>query len=1574
MNHRFLPNREKDPKPGITQNRQLVKGSDKKPPEEQNKKNMPSNWIYNDQRTEKMWEDLERYQKKRQIEKENNPFVKIDQSTSRIKYVIDKYEKEDQELFNKMTEYSFSEQNDPGDEETMFLDARLKLTGILDDHSENQQKQSALLAGLRYWLDGVKGGDMTKLPDFLKTEESSYNIDIQNVVEALEGISASKTEIGERATETFKAAFSILSRKLEEANQKISQQALEIKELQTPTDKRAARKSLSKPLQNTVNIEELVRERNRNAQLESQIKFLREQQQKLQPQQSANENDLTSPNETNLESVVQAELKVNTLEDTVKRLKEETKYLQQQIFKMKQDELANTKKMTSLENHKESLEKSLKNANDKLKLYENSGSVDMIKDDSKKQGVSKADYEKKLNDIKLQHIHEMEELKEMQSQKILAIMKDCDRKLEDNMRMLTDGLNSTDGGAILKNTVKMYTDQIDELRNTYEKKIEDSTKKGKESFQSIIERYESILKLKDEEMQRNKAEFQRAMQMLEKKNELDTQERINQEILNIRESTTKDFQNMWGELTQKISELKLRLKSVETERDTLRHICEENLIDTNEEGREEEDDLIESSDAMLNETMQQLKVIELEKKLEEKYTLLMQTQRTILEETKEWEVDAAKKNSSDEISQKVSEVRRRIADMTRRDILAPKGSIDPSVMQHFQNVLRMFEKDNVEINTANKGLMMPAEEVEFKMNAYREKLLQVLNENEMWKLTFSKLDTITDKTEMEILEALKKAIAEQSKEFSVLQAENENLRTQLMNLTNPPIDGAQQQQQKTSFIPLRQVNLPPSMKTERQYIFQVNPGSIRHFFTKSEKAPSIPDNFSEITCHCAECGECFLTKREEVLEFGVAEPFVACPKCRTRNHLFCIDNAIETGRFGELSKQIRDLQFELKLAKGNERLPNDLRNLNLKDKAVNLFLETSKNLVNQIKDSYEYNEKCKNVLLITEGIKALGASRDVDLLDNVIDSVKQGIIDDETTENVEKILENSSAYISNVSTFIPEDITIPAQTTSPPPPHSSPRDENDKTLPPLVIIEEPQEVETVQKSSKSTVKESGKRSSSRVSSVASGKQRSARIDKKVLLDLQKQVLAIKVSLQRIRDALLLNKDQTPKLIKSLTELVKNKIDRIHGTESEAAELKKMLTQSQNAETDLKLQLTKAINALEKLQLEKEEQEDKEKIMERLQQEHEIEVNKLHEELLSVHKKLNDAEKKKEFAEMSLKKIQSKPPPELSFEYYDLLDLNEQITQQQQQPAINEKPVENQQKDNKFQRQSSLRKITVPRTPRQAQQQTQKDLTIQQRYPLLVFDSNDASLVRDTTKPVPVVYVTNVQDAGIPPPLSPKKPPIVDAVYSDQRVISRTAQEKHKMSLQEHIQMQKTQNQVEALTKRIKSLEKTLEEKVKEIAEHRDKNHDLSANAIKQRNEMSKMAHDLTKERMLHASTVSRLSKALQLLEERNKTVEKYRRLNDQFSLIASIAASSRKSDDRNDILKVFSAFGQNQFLAQMERNEVRSLERWIQVRDEIVRKERENEIKRLDALCLILVEKGGHSEKQPLVQVTPIKN
>ena len=113
MNHRFLPNREKEIKPGIMQNKHLVSATSKSPHNEKVKQNIPSNWIYNDQKTEKMWEDLERYQKKREKDQNNNPFVKIDESTERIKNVIDKYEKEDEDLYNKMAEYSFGDPNDP---------------------------------------------------------------------------------------------------------------------------------------------------------------------------------------------------------------------------------------------------------------------------------------------------------------------------------------------------------------------------------------------------------------------------------------------------------------------------------------------------------------------------------------------------------------------------------------------------------------------------------------------------------------------------------------------------------------------------------------------------------------------------------------------------------------------------------------------------------------------------------------------------------------------------------------------------------------------------------------------------------------------------------------------------------------------------------------------------------------------------------------------------------------------------------------------------------------------------------------------------------------------------------------------------------------------------------------------------------------------------------------------------------------------------------------------------------------------------------------------------------------------
>ena len=337
----FNPNREREAKSGLEKHRKLLEyGSSTNSPNKIS--NIPNDWFYNEQQAAKNWEDLEHYVPQPREEKndQHNNFAKIERQSELIRNIIENFEMSDAEFITHIMEIIDSEvEYSDVSEQEFLLDAKVKLSELLNSHQLNGTDQSNLLTSLHNWFKMVKQ-DLIVLED---TDAKEQIFDASVLIQIVNDSFENQEKQAEKAMIYHRNIVDQLSSDIRELTKTVNIQKEEIDQLKEAMMKSSRSKKKDSSRSNSRLLKKI-------AEQEYKINTLKESisNAKLEAIKS-NSNTPTknlSDNEEEEKIIDEKSERILVLEQNVKELNAQIKQAQtdnqnlsQQLYKLRSNEI-----------------------------------------------------------------------------------------------------------------------------------------------------------------------------------------------------------------------------------------------------------------------------------------------------------------------------------------------------------------------------------------------------------------------------------------------------------------------------------------------------------------------------------------------------------------------------------------------------------------------------------------------------------------------------------------------------------------------------------------------------------------------------------------------------------------------------------------------------------------------------------------------------------------------------------------------------------------------------------------------------------------------------------------------------------------------------------------------------------------------------------------------------------------------------------------------------------------------------------------------------------------------------------
>jgi len=909
MNSRFFPKSQKDVKPGLEKLHRLVPNPEKGKKSNELRESMPNSWFYDEKKTDSLWNDIEQSSNRNenQIMVETNPFRKIDESAHRIRSTILNFELQDQEfLLQLMDLQGESSGVDHLDQESFLLESKLRLSNMIEEHLEFSERQVKLLDSLLIWFAQTKESRRNENGE-LNNEKQS--IDVQSLKELLETIKNSQIEHGEKATLLHQDIVQNLSTRVNEYQKEISQRELTISQMnqEIQENKKKGRRSIRSSLSREINWEgEMVESQRKIIELQQQITKLRsalsEFTSNAPPTDEAkrvisslpyNENYIEPQRSFTLEQELEIEAKLKTLSEQVKNLKLEGKEQQEQIVKSRQNELLMEKKIALLERQKKALEGSLQAANKKQEQIETSYKQ-KLSNAQKDTNSSSAPFNDPSIDLTKKYETMIQELKDQHRAVIQQIQEQNETRLKDQMVELSNSIQNNDHAKLFDQTIAHYNDENERVKREYKDQIKDMKAAASNQIMTISKQYEKILNKKQNEMETMRMNIDNEVKNKVIEIRIELEDQMNQSMLESKEQSFSQLSSLRSEMSGEIQDLKAQLISAKRERDSFRSIIESANLGISLDIDEEEDSNQRqtSTEDVLFLSLQEIKEKEIEKQVSEKYALMLKSQKESLMESKQWEIEQAKQYYLLQHETSLNEIRSGIASKIH-SLYDTIPSDQPILEEFLSQTLFILEKNDIShLEEKFQQPTIPISEVENKVSEMREKIIELMSENEVLKKAFKTIQLADNKSTSAIFNALTQAAHEEAVKIAKVATENNDV---------PKSKSSSSPNNKMSLKPINLPNLsfhsvisydigdsfvvePVSAPADIQYVKPIVKKSSRHDIARLP-AKKTEENFydKENGNHtfCSHCAKGFSYNPDFLDKKIIFATITSCPRCNS---------------------------------------------------------------------------------------------------------------------------------------------------------------------------------------------------------------------------------------------------------------------------------------------------------------------------------------------------------------------------------------------------------------------------------------------------------------------------------------------------------------------------------------------------------------------------------------------------------------------------------------------------------------------------------------------------------------------
>ena len=799
MNRFFYP-QARDPKLGLRKNRKIVQYESGAPAGDL-RSSIPGNWYYNDANAEKVWEEIENDAAKKELnpmQQERSTFQKIDESTHRIRQMIANFEVNDQQFLAGLMDLLDEEQIHMSEETDILLEARFRLSQLIETHAGNAAAQGKMLDSVKEWFNGAIQHSQDSVADGVGDwVDRTASFDVTSLANMINQSFEIREMSTEQIEELHRCVVDQLTRKIRDMRRQIDKQKEKIETLEqalesnTSRRKRqaamtrdseqmlsSARRTIVEQEGRIINLKQAIND------LKNEVRAPESSRPQASPAQAGPEDD--SRMLRDLEKDLTFDRKIKQLTDTVSSLKLELNEDLHTIRKMKQNEVTLENRIQALERAKKGAEQSLSAANEKLKAaeaeyqrrLESATKVETERAVTEAVTQTKLLYEKQLQDLREENRQRVNDMAEKTEKRYKGQMAKLVQAIEDKDKQAALKEINNQGAVEVENVKQQWAAEVKDLKQSYEHKISVITRHYEDKNKTLLEDRRQL-------EERTKDDLK---QMVENE-KMKMDEECCKRLLEYQDKSASDLGDVRTKFLTKLDKLDTKIKLLEKEKLAMESIIRENeLQDELPEVHEVEED--EPEDDVLNESLIELKQRETEKKVSVKFNALLKAQRGLLEEEKQWEMEILAKNlkydANEVIANLRSEIMTRICNF-REAMVSDSSALSEALDQVMLDILGLVEKHDSEINSENAKLeTMPVVEVQSRIANLKDKITDLTGENEFLRLTLAELNNGEDlkrgDNHEDIIRAMRTALAEQARKMTDTLKEYEEMKQKLQQI------------------------------------------------------------------------------------------------------------------------------------------------------------------------------------------------------------------------------------------------------------------------------------------------------------------------------------------------------------------------------------------------------------------------------------------------------------------------------------------------------------------------------------------------------------------------------------------------------------------------------------------------------------------------------------------------------------------------------------------------------------------------------------------------------------------------
>jgi len=790
MNPLFYPNKQKDPKAGIVKHKSLLEYGKSAEGPDTLRSSIPNSWIYNDKDASSTWNNLETKTPKKssRAKREENTFSKIDESTHKIRQIIESFEMTDQEFLLALMDMLEDDTSlDNIDQQAIMAEARYSLQRLIDDHQGNAEAQNKMLDSLKYWFTFIRQQSVNEIESSLPRLTDNIVVDSAQLASIIKSIFEQNESSVEAATTIHQTIIDALQKQIREEQDKVAERDAELDKLRHSQDFTSRNRRRSTTISKKMTSREpslvLTNAQRKICEQEMTINNLRSalnqinDVEDIQMSASNGSPDFMIDPAYLADREIEFEMKLNLLNEKVQVLNEENKNLHSQLKVSKFNEMQLESKIVGLESQRRNLEANLENSNLKYTHMENvmKKRIDDISTNQSKSDDNnaifelKGKYEKKIMEMQEFHRTQMITNQEHLEKRHRAQIEDLMKTFEDDDKQTAVYRIMEQQETVTKSIREECNLRLEEMRTNYSRKIEALTLQFETKMVNIKKERERLNEMHKDDIEA--ALFEQRMKI---------EEETRQKIIESESQILAKYNEAKSKLLTKIDNLKSVNSKLTLERNTLRSLIE--ASDGTKLHSTESEDLID-----LNGTVDpnQVDTDSIEEKIRQEitqeYESIIQNQRKTFEKTKEWEMkklrDTLYRDFQIEFQQKEMSIASKLVNL-RETLSIPLPELD--------SIIDSISEPNIE-ETNEKKIEQPMVPLS-DLKSLHEKMTTLSEENLFLKGTLETMTKNKDSINGDVISAMRKTIASESEKISEILKENQYLKSKLSEQSGQTYD------------------------------------------------------------------------------------------------------------------------------------------------------------------------------------------------------------------------------------------------------------------------------------------------------------------------------------------------------------------------------------------------------------------------------------------------------------------------------------------------------------------------------------------------------------------------------------------------------------------------------------------------------------------------------------------------------------------------------------------------------------------------------------------------------------------